>query len=517
MSFLSPVSLSPSSFSCANTTTTISNGCPDPLSQLVNILTASPVQPPSNINIHNSTQFASNSCPTSLNIQDRVQSASNSCPTSLNIQDRVQFASNSCPSSLNIQDRVQHVSNSCPSSLTQVSPSHVSTSPTTELNFLGPATSSSAQQFSSPNIHISSEVIPSFHFWRRKDHPSIREFEVDPTGLQHVLSFLVNKIDVLTAKNEELQSKSDIMQNSLFTTLNSSIEEKFNSFREEYKSKLDLLSIDSTIEQCADICKNLETEVDKKIQGVLDDNEEMRRVWDTHMEGIRTRIHRNSLSSEDEDDEDEYGMNDLGNRTVVPDAPVNPRPHDAEIKVLTKEIEQLKKLNHKLDIRLVQVEQYSRRESMVFSGVPAVIPQESLQKVMLAVMMCLGFQDLTYDDITACHRLWSPHDSREPAKVIIKFTNRKIVEWALAHPENLSHVKETLGLELTMSESLCAANAESQQVCKWLKDNGHIHHFYSRNGFSKVVLENGSFPVKITHPDHLRKKFANLEIPSFDK
>ena len=136
---------------------------------------------------------------------------------------------------------------------------------------------------------------------------------------------------------------------------------------------------------------------------------------------------------------------------------------------------------------------------------------------MLAVMICLGFKDLNYDDIVACHRLWSPPNSGEPAKVIIKFMNRKVVEWALAHPENLAHVKETLGLELTMSESLCSANTESQQVCKWLKENGHIHHFYSRNGFMKVVMENGSFPVKITHPDHLRKKFANLVIPIFDK
>jgi hypothetical protein len=334
-----------------------------------------------------------------------------------------------------------------------------------------------------------------------------------------VLSFLVNKIDVLTAKNEELQSKSDIMQNSLFTTLNNSIEAKINSFREEHKSKLNLLSVDSTIQQCADICKNLETVVDKKVQSVMEDNDEMRRTWDSHMEGIRARIHRNSLSSEDEDDEDdedEYGLNDLGNRTVVPDT-TNSRPHDAEIKALLKEIEQLKNENHRLDIRLIQTEQYSRRESMVFSGVPAIIPQECLQKVMLAVMICLGFKDLVYDDITACHRLWSSPESREPAKVIIKFINRKVVEGALAHPENLAHVKETLGLELTMSESLCAANAESQQVCKWLKENGHIHHFYSRNGFAKVVMENGSFPVKITHPDHLRKKFPNLDIPLFNK
>ena len=129
---------------------------------------------------------------------------------------------------------------------------------------------------------------------------------------------------------------------------------------------------------------------------------------------------------------------------------------------------------------------------------------------MLAVMVTLGFNHITFDDITACHRLWSSPNSREPAKVIVKFVNRKVVEWSLAHPEKLADVKETLGLDLTIEESLCAANVETQKLCKWLKENGHIHHFYTRNGFCKVVVRNGDTPVRISHPDNLRKKFACL-------
>ena len=117
------------------------------------------------------------------------------------------------------------LSNVCPPTLPQA-PSNEITA--TDPNFLAP-TQSFAQKVTSPNIHISSEVLPSFNIWRRKDHPSTHEFEVDPTSMEFVLSFLINKIDVLTAKNEELQSKSEIMQSSLFTTLNNSVDSKISA------------------------------------------------------------------------------------------------------------------------------------------------------------------------------------------------------------------------------------------------------------------------------------------------
>ena len=500
LSFLSPVSLSPSSFSCANTITTISNGSPDPLSsdplsQLVSNLLA--VQ--------------------SNNLTEGVMNPTRS-PTVLPSSDSFLLSDASSPS-------VPPVSS--PSYQKILSP--VTSLPSSSAQEVSPATSlpsSSAQEVSSDRVHISSSEITSIPFWRRKNDPSSNNLEVDPTSLQHVMTFLVSKVDTLTAQLEELQSKSIIMQNCLFKSLNDNLDVKFKEFRQENLSKFELLSTDSTINQCADICENFKSGIDKKIEDIIEtykidfdkkiddahkDNEDMRRIWDNHMEDIRARVYRRDDLSEDEDDE--YDLNDLHD-TVVPD---DPRPRDVLIQKLQKDIEQLKSENHKLDVRLVQAEQYSRRESLVFSGVPAVIPHENLQKVMLAVMMCLGFKDITYDDIVACHRLWSPPESREPARVIIKFVNRKVVEWSLAHPENLAIVKQTLGLDLTMAESLCPANVEVQNLCKWLKDNGHIHRFYSRNGFWKVVKAEGDFPVRITHPEHLRNKFVDLELPSFNR
>ena len=129
---------------------------------------------------------------------------------------------------------------------------------------------------------------------------------------------------------------------------------------------------------------------------------------------------------------------------------------------------------------------------------------------MLHVMFHLGFKDLKPDDIVACHRLWSPPDSREPSRVIIRFMNRKIVEWALAHSENIKLVKEALGIDIAMSEHLCDKNTESLNICNWLKERNQIFQHFTRNGFSKVVIKKGDRPVKVTHPADLRYKFANI-------
>jgi hypothetical protein len=533
---------------CANTTTTISNGCPDPLSQLVNILTAqssnltenveNPTFLPAVIPSSNADCFAASS--PSVAPVSSSEMVSSSPITSLPSSSTQEMICSSPVTSLLPSSPAQEIIHLSPTSLPSSSAQEIiHSSPVTSL----PSSSaqeiihssptslppSSSQEVSSKRVHISSTITP-IPLWRRKNDPSNNDCEVDPRSLEHVMTFLVSKVDTLTAQLEELQSKSIIMQNCLFKSLNDNLDAKFKALQQENRSKLDMLSTDSTIRQCADICDNFKYDIEKKVEDIMEvhkidfdkkfedaskDNEEMRRLWDNHMENIRARVfQRDDLSEdEDDDDDDEYNLNDLHD-TIVPD---NPRPSDIMLQKLQKDIEQLKSENHKLDVRLVQAEQYSRRESLVFSGVPAVIPHENLEKVMLAVMMCLGFKDITYDDIVACHRLWSSPDSREPAKVIVKFTNRKVVEWSLAHPENLAIVKQTLGLDLEMAESLCPANVEVQRLCKWLKENGHIHHFYSRNGFWKVVRAEGDYPVRITHPEHLRNKFVDLEFPSFNR
>ena len=127
----------------------------------------------------------------------------------------------------------------------------------------------------------------------------------------------------------------------------------------------------------------------------------------------------------------------------------------------------------------------------------------------------MGFSQLDHDDVVAVHRLRSPRNSKYPPLVIAKFMNRKVVEWCMAHPETLQKVWENMGLDIMISESICGKNQESLKICQFLKDNGSIVKYFTRNGIPRVVMKVGEPPVNISHPDHLRWKFDN--IPSFDR
>ena len=233
---------------------------------------------------------------------------------------------------------------------------------------------------------------------------------------------------------------------------------------------------------------------------VLEDNEELRRSWDTHMEGIRIRVH--NIIDDESEDEDE---NDDIDSTIAND--------DQNTLQLWAAVHSLKKEVLDMDCRLIEVEQYSRRESLVISGIPGNVPQKDLERTVLNILYFMGFEHLREDDIVACHRLWAPRNSRHPARVIVKFLNRKVVEWCLSHLETLENVSKNMGLTLSLSESICAKNNETSRICKWLVDEGQIYKFFTRNGFVKIVAKEGDNPEKILHPELLREKFDN--IPDF--
>ena len=121
--------------------------------------------------------------------------------------------------------------------------------------------------------------------------------------------------------------------------------------------------------------------------------------------------------------------------------------------------------------------------------------------------------DIIPDDISACHRLYNPPGSEFPAKVIVRFCNRKIVNFCLDHREDLQQKAfEHLRLNLRFFESLCSKNEESMRICKWLSQQHKIHDYYLRNGFVKIVVVENGRPEKIKHPDLLRKKFDIPEV-----
>ena len=174
----------------------------------------------------------------------------------------------------------------------------------------------------------------------------------------------------------------------------------------------------------------------------------------------------------------------------------------------------IRKKIHELDERVIECEQYSRRENLVLSGIPESVSQSNLESTVLEILSAAGFRDLGPDDISACHRLAKPRNSRYPARVIVRFLSRKPVDFCLNNRKKVQNdIKSNLNMNIRIFENLCKANEEALRICKWLQENEAIHDHFIRNGYVKIVKTAGGRPFKVRHPEFLRDKFDN--IPDF--
>ena len=162
-----------------------------------------------------------------------------------------------------------------------------------------------------------------------------------------------------------------------------------------------------------------------------------------------------------------------------------------------------------MDCRIIENSQYSRRESIIISGIPDNIGQNSLETTVLHILSEIGL-NLTSYEIAACHRLHKNPNSRYPAKTIVRFINRKAVDFCLVNRKKLIDKKDALKMNLRFYESLCPKNEKVASECRRLKRYGLIKNYYIRNGFIKIVTEDAEKPIKIHHPDYLYEKFSDF-------
>ena len=102
-------------------------------------------------------------------------------------------------------------------------------------------------------------------------------------------------------------------------------------------------------------------------------------------------------------------------------------------------------------------------------------------------MQSIGLRNISSYEITACHR-------------IVRFTNRKAVDFALRNRDLLHEKRRDLNMNLRFYESFCRANEETVRECFKLKKDGIMEDYFIRNGFVKIVKKNGDRPYKINHP-----------------
>ena len=87
-----------------------------------------------------------------------------------------------------------------------------------------------------------------------------------------------------------------------------------------------------------------------------------------------------------------------------------------------------------MDCRINHNNQYSRRENLIILGIPNSIRQQNLESEVLNILRVFGLKKIASYDIVACHRLKGKND-KYPARSIIRFTNRKLVNYCLNNRE----------------------------------------------------------------------------------
>ena len=231
---------------------------------------------------------------------------------------------------------------------------------------------------------------------------------------------------------------------------------------------------------------------------------QLNKINSTEVEEMNNRIRNNLVRDED-------GFNFLNDGFYFLSTKVN--AVTLENKKLKKNINKLLYLRDEvfdMDCRLIECEQYSRRESLVISGIPNSVLQKDLENEVKLILNSIGCRVNSYD-ISACHRLGRfNQNAKYPPRTIVRFTNRKIVLFCLDNRDRLINIRDSLKMNLRFFENLCDANEEVLRSCKLLKENNIIHDYYLRNGFVKLIVKEGNRPFKIIHPELLEEKFSEF-------
>ena len=176
--------------------------------------------------------------------------------------------------------------------------------------------------------------------------------------------------------------------------------------------------------------------------------------------------------------------------------------------ITVNDLEEIMDELYKMDVRIIENNQYTRRESIIISGIPDNVPHNQLEETVIHVLKSIGLNSLSSYSISACHRLRKNNKDRFPARTIVRFTNRKMVAFCLENRNRLLDVKNEIKMNLRIYESLCASNEQIYKKCFNLKKYNLIKDYYIRNGFVKIVFADNRIK-KIKHPDDLYHYFKD--------
>ena len=217
-----------------------------------------------------------------------------------------------------------------------------------------------------------------------------------------------------------------------------------------------------------------------------------------------TMLNKDKLDSESDEDEHEHGI-DLDNATndeklSMPTTGANYQI-TKDVKRLRKEINQKDTKINSLENRVHELEQYSRREDLVISGIELKnrsyarvtrtgqnddnnegAPIEEQESVETQVINEFAKRDvlLKSEDISACHTL----GKKEPGKtnpIVIRFVSRKTKIDILRNSKKLKDPQNESWPKIYVNEHLTKLNASIARKARFLRKQQKIVSTWTRN------------------------------------
>ena len=168
---------------------------------------------------------------------------------------------------------------------------------------------------------------------------------------------------------------------------------------------------------------------------------------------------------------------------------------DSKLSELQSDLAVLKNVNRllverisKLERRCSQMEQYSRRECLEFTGISESVQQNDLEDKVRTILTKIDV-NVSSENIEACHRIG------KNGKTLVKFSRRKDIG-QIFHKKSLLKEIDPLTLnfpastKIYINESLCPSNRHLWFLCKKLWQSKKIYSFWTSQGSVKLKLKN---------------------------
>ena len=124
---------------------------------------------------------------------------------------------------------------------------------------------------------------------------------------------------------------------------------------------------------------------------------------------------------------------------------------------------------------------------------------------------------MNYYDIEACHRLYKKPNDKGPAKVIVRFFDRKIAKRCHRNKKNLINIdNEYCGLnnnsKIYIHENLCPTYKYIYETVYQLFKNDQIQQVWTFKGIVHIKLNDSEEQHKIVHINDLYDYLPDLQI-----